>query len=102
MTSIEQGSPRPNFLPVKDMNPMARGFDCEVIVLQKGTVVQAHTCIQNILIFSLVDGDATRTREGDLISRFLVADKTASIILSVWGECGMDIRIGDILRINGV
>jgi hypothetical protein len=40
MTSIEQSSPKPNLLPIKDMNPMARGFDCEVIVLQKGTVVQ--------------------------------------------------------------
>lgn len=35
MTSVEQ-NPRVNLVLVKDMNPMNRNFDCEVIVLQKG------------------------------------------------------------------
>lgn len=33
---MEPGNTRSNILAVKDMNPMARNFDCEVIVLQKG------------------------------------------------------------------
>jgi hypothetical protein len=37
-----------------------------------------------------------------MIYRFLVADKTATIVLSVWGAMGRDIRGGDILRISGV
>jgi hypothetical protein len=82
MTSVEQ-NPRVNLVLVKDMNPMNRNFDCEVIVLQK-------------------ESEPNRTREGDLISRFIVADRTASIVLSVWGEQGADIRNGDILRITGV
>lgn len=49
-----------------------------------------------------LDGDPVTTREGDMIYRYLVADKTGSIILSVWGELGKDIKGGDILRITGV
>ncbi|KAI7891542.1 uncharacterized protein EV154DRAFT_507703 [Mucor mucedo] len=74
---------RTNMLLIKDMSPVSRNFDCEVIVLQK-------------------DGEPVTTREGDMIYRFLVADKTGSIILSVWGEMGKDIKSGDILRISGV
>ncbi|KAI8968000.1 hypothetical protein BDF20DRAFT_800145, partial [Mycotypha africana] len=71
-----------NLLAIKDTHPMARNFDCEVIVLEK-------------------EDEVTRTRDGDLIHRFLVADKTGSITLSVWGEIGGYIHTGDILRING-
>jgi hypothetical protein len=49
-----------------------------------------------------IEGDPAITRDGDMIYRFLVADKTGSIILSVWGEMGKDIRGGDILHIFGV
>jgi hypothetical protein len=37
--TIQQG---PSYLWVKEMNPMARNFDCEVIVLQKGKVIFAY------------------------------------------------------------
>lgn len=49
-----------------------------------------------------IDGDPVTTREGEMIYRYLVADKTGSVILSVWGEMGKDIKSGDILRISGV
>ncbi|KAI8070188.1 hypothetical protein BDF21DRAFT_344915 [Thamnidium elegans] len=80
---MESVNTRSNMLLVKDMNPIARNFDCEVIVLQK-------------------DGDPVTTRDGEMIYRYLVADKTGSVILSVWGEMGKDIKSGDILRISGV
>ncbi|KAI8365582.1 hypothetical protein BD560DRAFT_332626 [Blakeslea trispora] len=80
--SIEPNVPRQNILLVKDMNPMARNFDCEVIVLQK-------------------DDEPVVTRENELIFKFLVADRTGSINLTVWGEMGASIKIGDILRITG-
>ncbi|KAI9253130.1 hypothetical protein EDC94DRAFT_525534 [Helicostylum pulchrum] len=80
---MEPVNTRSNILSVKDMNPMSRNFDCEVIVLQK-------------------DGEPVTTRDGDMIYRYLVADKTGSVILSVWGELGKDIKSGDILRISGV
>ncbi|KAI8639839.1 hypothetical protein BD408DRAFT_484576 [Parasitella parasitica] len=71
-----------HLISVKDMHPMSRNVDCEVLVLQK-------------------DGDTTITRDGDQINRFLVADRTASILLNVWGEAGEYIQGGDILRITG-
>lgn len=78
-----QEIPRSNLLLIKDMTPMSRNFDCEVIVLQR-------------------EGEPAVTRDGDNIYRFLVADRTGSITLSVWGETGRDIKIGDILRVTGV
>lgn len=49
-----------------------------------------------------IDGEPVTTRDGEMIYRYLVADKTGSVILSVWGEMGKDIKSGDILRISGV
>ncbi|KAI8889031.1 hypothetical protein K501DRAFT_171593, partial [Backusella circina FSU 941] len=66
---------------VKDMRPMLKNAECEVIVLQQG--------------------EPTSTRDGDTIHHFLVADKTASIILNVWGIPGQYIKGGDILHIIG-
>ncbi|KAK4518461.1 uncharacterized protein ATC70_008679 [Mucor velutinosus] len=74
--------PKSHLNLVKDMHPMSRNIDCEVLVLQK-------------------DGDTTITRDGDQINRYLVADRTASILLNVWGEAGEYIQGGDILRITG-
>ena len=55
----------------------------------------------SVLINDYLDGDTTITRDGDQINRFLVADRTASILLNVWGEAGEYIQGGDILRITG-
>ncbi|CAO3654403.1 unnamed protein product [Mucor hiemalis] len=78
-----QEIPRSNLLLIKDITPMSRNFNCEVIVLQR-------------------EGEPAVTRDGDSIFRYLVADKTGTIILSVWGEMGRNIKSGDILRISGV
>ncbi|CAO3622061.1 unnamed protein product [Mucor fragilis] len=78
----QHAHPKSHLNLVKDMHPMSRNIDCEVLVLQK-------------------DGDTTITRDGDQINRFLVADRTASILLNVWGEAGEYIQGGDILRITG-
>ncbi|KAL9558333.1 hypothetical protein MBANPS3_000956 [Mucor bainieri] len=78
----QHAHPKSHLNLVKDMHPMSRNIDCEVLVLQK-------------------EGDTTITRDGDQINRFLVADRTASILLNVWGETGEYIQGGDILRITG-
>ncbi|KAJ2800726.1 hypothetical protein H4R20_003950 [Coemansia guatemalensis] len=68
-------------VPIAKFRPSMRGFDCEVIVLE--------TAIP------------TTTRDGQTIHTFLVADKSASIIMNIWGNDGKFIRNGDIIRIEG-
>ncbi|KAJ1949086.1 hypothetical protein FBU59_001303 [Linderina macrospora] len=58
-----------------------RGFDCEVIVLETAV--------------------PTTTRDGQTIHSFIVADRTASIMMNIWGDDGKHIRNGDILRLEG-
>ncbi|KAJ2758787.1 hypothetical protein IWQ56_002533 [Coemansia nantahalensis] len=66
---------------IAKFRPWMRGFDCEVIVLETAM--------------------PTMTRDGQTIHTFLVADRTASIIMNVWGDDGKCIRNGDIIRIEG-
>ncbi|KAI8979900.1 hypothetical protein BDB01DRAFT_247140 [Pilobolus umbonatus] len=85
MTTIDRTTNqihRSNVTPVKDMHPMSKQLISEVIVLQK-------------------DGEPVTTRDGDMIYRFMVADRSASIILTVWGNRGQLIKSGDILRVAG-
>ncbi|KAJ2743848.1 hypothetical protein GGI20_003425 [Coemansia sp. BCRC 34301] len=63
------------------LRPSMRGFDCEVIVLETAV--------------------PKTTRESQTIYTFLVADKTGSIIMNIWGNDGKYIRNGDIVRIEG-
>ncbi|KAJ2608732.1 hypothetical protein H4S08_004333 [Coemansia sp. RSA 1365] len=73
--------PGQQLVPITKLRPSMRGFDCEVIVLETAM--------------------PTTTRDGQTIHTFLVADKTASIIMNVWGNDGKFIRNGDIIRIEG-
>ncbi|KAJ2726998.1 hypothetical protein GGI07_000115 [Coemansia sp. Benny D115] len=68
-------------VPIVKFRPSMRGFDCEVIVLETAM--------------------PTTTRDGQTIHTFLVADRTASIIMNIWGQDGKYIRNGDIIRIEG-
>ncbi|CDH58813.1 predicted protein [Lichtheimia corymbifera JMRC:FSU:9682] len=68
---------------LKDVKPMLRGFDCQVIVLQRA------------------EADPHFTRHGDAIYKYIVADKTGSIVLSIWGDRAKCIKSGDILRVTG-
>ncbi|KAI9473523.1 MAG: hypothetical protein EXX96DRAFT_578357 [Benjaminiella poitrasii] len=83
MASIEQNTPISNLTLIKDITAMAKNIECEIIVLQN-------------------EGEPTRTRDGEFITKLWVADKTGSIILSVWGQNGLDIRFGDILHVTGL
>ncbi|KAJ2387050.1 hypothetical protein GGI23_006362 [Coemansia sp. RSA 2559] len=73
--------PGQQFIPIAKFRPSMRGFDCEVIVLETAV--------------------PTTTRDGQTIYNFLVADKTGSILMNIWGDDGRYIRNGDILRIEG-
>ncbi|KAI9475015.1 hypothetical protein LPJ78_002856 [Coemansia sp. RSA 989] len=73
--------PGQQLVPISNFRPLMRGFDCEVIVLETAV--------------------PTTTRDGQTIHTFLVADKTGSIIMNIWGNDGKFIRNGDILRIEG-
>ncbi|KAJ1737468.1 hypothetical protein H4S06_005433 [Coemansia sp. BCRC 34490] len=73
--------PGQQFVPIAKFRPSMRGFDCEVIVLETAV--------------------PTTTRDGQMIYNFLVADKSASILMNVWGDDGRYIRNGDIIRIEG-
>ncbi|KAJ2856415.1 hypothetical protein J3B02_001619 [Coemansia erecta] len=57
-----------------------RGFDCEVIVLETAL--------------------PTTTRDGQTIHTFIVADRTGSIMMNIWGNDGKYIHNGDIIRIE--
>ncbi|KAJ2782253.1 hypothetical protein H4R18_002397 [Coemansia javaensis] len=74
-------NPGQQLMPIGKLRPMVRGFDCEVIVLETAM--------------------PTTTRDGQTIHTFLVADRTASIIMTIWGNDGKYIRNGDIIRIEG-
>ncbi|KAJ1795447.1 hypothetical protein LPJ59_004339 [Coemansia sp. RSA 2399] len=73
--------PGQQFIPIAKFRPSMRGFDCEIIVLETAV--------------------PTTTRDGQTIYNFLVADKTGSILMNIWGDDGRYIRNGDILRIEG-
>ncbi|RUS16188.1 hypothetical protein BC938DRAFT_476672 [Jimgerdemannia flammicorona] len=73
-----------SILPIKEMKPMMRGFNCECIILYK-------------------DPNPTVTRNQDTIWKFTVADNTAAVTMLLWTEEGAYLRTGDIVRItNGV
>ncbi|KAI8320612.1 nucleic acid-binding protein [Martensiomyces pterosporus] len=72
--------PGQQLTPISKFRPSMRGFDCEVIVLETAV--------------------PTTTRDGQTIHAFLVADRTGSIIMNIWGSDGKCIRNGDIIRIE--
>ncbi|KAJ1967366.1 hypothetical protein H4R35_006728 [Dimargaris xerosporica] len=72
----------PRIVPVADLRPMLRGFDCEVIIIEI-----AH--------------EPLVTRDKFKIYTFLVADHTGSITMSLWGDVGSYFKIGDIVHISG-
>lgn len=65
---------------IAKFRPSMRGFDCEVIVLETAM--------------------PTNTRDGQTIYTFLVADRTGSIVMNIWGTDGKYIQNGDILRVE--
>ncbi|KAJ1959947.1 hypothetical protein GGI12_004069 [Dipsacomyces acuminosporus] len=73
--------PGQQLTPIAKFKPSMRGFDCEVIVLETAV--------------------PTTTRDGQTIHAFLVADRTGSILMNIWGNDGKHIRNGDIIRIEG-
>ncbi|KAL0076551.1 hypothetical protein F4703DRAFT_1798003 [Phycomyces blakesleeanus] len=72
----------PRLVLIKDMTPQMKNFECEVIVIQK-------------------DPEPHFTRLGEGIYKALVADRTASISLNVFGTKGSLLKHGDILHIRG-
>ncbi|KAJ1646751.1 hypothetical protein LPJ64_001796 [Coemansia asiatica] len=67
-------------VPIAKFRPSMRGFDCEVIVLETAL--------------------PTTTRDGQTIHTFIVADRTGSIMMNIWGNDGKYIHNGDIIRIE--
>ncbi|CAO3650302.1 unnamed protein product [Cunninghamella echinulata] len=59
---------------------MMRNIECEVIVLQP-------------------ESEPIVTRDGEVIHRYLIADKSGVIIMNVWGETGELIKSGDIYEL---
>lgn len=51
---------------------------------------------------SRLENEPTGVRDGDIVYKFLVADRTGSIVLTLWGAKGSEIKNGDILRLSGV
>ncbi|KAI7880185.1 hypothetical protein K492DRAFT_237452 [Lichtheimia hyalospora FSU 10163] len=72
-----------NDVLLKDVKPLLRGFDCQAIVLQRA------------------EADPHFTRQGEAIYKYIVADKTGSMVLTIWGNRAECIKSGDILRITG-
>ncbi|KAJ1915214.1 hypothetical protein IWQ60_008498 [Tieghemiomyces parasiticus] len=72
----------PRVVPVAEMRPMLRGFECEVIIVD-------------------IPQEPTVTRDNLKIYTFLVADSTGSILMTLWGEMGEHFQPGDIVHITG-
>ncbi|ORZ18130.1 hypothetical protein BCR42DRAFT_413210 [Absidia repens] len=68
---------------LKDIRPMMRRLDIEVIVLQQ-------------------ESETVVTRDGEHINKYLVADKSGVMVLKAWGPSGAMIKLGDILHISGI
>jgi len=66
---------------ISTLKPGMKGFNVQFIVVDKV--------------------ETTKTRDGQIIQVFLVADAGAAIHLSLWGAVGDAVRLGDILRLNG-
>lgn len=54
----------------------------------------------NLAFIVLEIGRPCSTKEGHEIRTCKVADRSGSILLSVWGDIGTHIQCGDILRLN--
>ncbi|KAG2217389.1 hypothetical protein INT45_005273 [Circinella minor] len=74
-------APPINQILLKDMKPGQRGITSDVIVIKK-------------------EPESITTREGEVIHKYIVADKTGSMSCIIWHAFGKYVRIGDILRIQ--
>ena len=52
------------------------------------------------LVLKIIAGNPTRTRDGHDVRSVKVADKTASINISIWDEVGDLLQTGDICRLT--
>ncbi|KAI1288957.1 Sorting nexin-30 [Mortierella claussenii] len=66
---------------IGDLRPSMRGFNLECILLEKAA-------------------EPRRTYDNQLLTTFLAADKTGSIVLVLWGDDGVFLRNGDVVRIQ--
>ena len=66
---------------IADMKPGMKNLNCTFIVLQRGAT--------------------TKTKEGNTIIQYLVADSSGSIQASFWDEKAEALQLGDIFRMRG-
>eukprot|EP00658_Telonema_sp_P-2_P071285 TRINITY_DN6056_c0_g1_i4.p1 TRINITY_DN6056_c0_g1~~TRINITY_DN6056_c0_g1_i4.p1 ORF type:complete len:164 (-),score=22.59 TRINITY_DN6056_c0_g1_i4:237-728(-) len=70
-----------NLLPLIALRPGMKGFTCEAIVLEIGQEIEV--------------------KQGQFVRDIFIADETASINASVWGEVRTQLHPADIVRISG-
>lgn len=66
---------------IADLKPGMKNLNCTFIVLQRGAT--------------------TKTKEGNTIIQYLVADSSGSIQASFWDEKAEALQLGDIFRLRG-
>ncbi|RUS18156.1 hypothetical protein BC937DRAFT_89095 [Endogone sp. FLAS-F59071] len=100
-----------NVVPIKDMRPQMRGFNCEFIVLHKGEYkvrnAVGRRSLKHIALEIQENAEEylagkhppNHLRNGDTIWMFTIADITGSVRMLLWNNDGVLLRPGDICRI---
>eukprot|EP01126_Amoeba_proteus_P050135 TRINITY_DN58_c0_g1_i16.p1 TRINITY_DN58_c0_g1~~TRINITY_DN58_c0_g1_i16.p1 ORF type:complete len:116 (-),score=19.38 TRINITY_DN58_c0_g1_i16:3-350(-) len=66
------------------------------------TLLICRPSMKNItVVFIVLERESTTTTTKGLLTRFLVADSSACISLSVWDERGPCLELGDIIQMKG-
>lgn len=93
--------------PVLDMRPHMKNLVARFIVLESRGA-PPRCCRRLLLACRLTHapapaaGDVTRTRDGNALYTYVVADETGSINWSLWGDAvGRLVRVGDVIQITG-
>ena len=91
---------------IKDLRPGMKNVTSTFIVIDKGRYIFSNqTKRASVRVFSAVCSDAptgttNNTKDGSVVRKCRVADKTGSILFSLWNEQAEAIEYGDILKLT--
>ena len=72
---------KPSKHKIIDLNPSQKNIEISFIILEKKNDV--------------------KTKNGQVITTFLISDETASVFINFFNESGSALKVGDIVYLNG-
>lgn len=96
---MERGGLETRITRLADVQPYKRGIYVTIIVLERGLWLarRALACCDDMRAWA---GSSRQTRERGTVQQLLVADRSASITMSMFGAQGEVAQPGDILQLE--